>query len=40
MNVPAWLFTVGLWLAVGAAGAGAAYLLWALLQDWRSGSTW
>jgi hypothetical protein len=40
MNVPAWLFTLGLWFAVACAGGGAGYLLWALVKDWRSGDTW
>lgn len=40
MIVPSWLFTLGLWLAIGGAGAGATYLLVVLAKDWRNKSLW
>lgn len=40
MILPAWLFTVALWLAVIGSAAGAGYLIGALVKDWRDKSLW
>lgn len=40
MTIPAWLFELVIWAAIGGVALGAAFLLVTLVREWRSGRLW
>ena len=40
MQLPAWLFSLALWAALGVVAAGAVYLLVVLVVEWRREELW
>jgi len=40
VQLPEPLFTLMIWAAVVAVAAGALYLLWVLIREWRQGNLW
>lgn len=40
MIIPAWLFSILLWLALAVIAAGTGYLIAVLIAEWRRGALW
>jgi len=40
MTIPAWLFEIAIWAAIGGVAIGAVFLLAMVIREWRSGRLW
>jgi len=40
MTISSTLLAIAIWTAIAGVAAGAIYLVWILIDEWRRGSLW